>query len=170
MELSDRPHWQLGLERWEPLVGARARLTWRRLPCLPHPLPFLEESPGKLDGELQRLLDLLPQPVALPAAPKPIHKTVTEMLPIGLFLRGISFSGQPVVRADEIRLVSSCRHFFRYQVNWHGAGSDRSVDLVQLSAWATAEAIERSRKATPVGPPTVRQFFRQITWSGVSST
>lgn len=144
-------------------------MTWRRLPPLAQPLPFTETAPGKLDGELQRLLDLLPPPAHKPAAPKPVLPPVTEMLPIGLFLRGISFSGRPVERAHVAGTDQSCRHFFRYQVNWHGAGSDRSVDLVQLSAWATAEAIERSRKSvSPVPQPNTRQFFRQIAWSGVS--
>lgn len=164
--MSDRPHWQLGLRLWKPDAVERERSPWRRLSPLPLPLPFTEITPGKLDGELQRLLELLPQP-ARPAAPEPVPQAMAETLPIGLFLRGIAFSGRPLVKAEELPVLDlSCRNFFRYQVNWHGSGSDRAVDLVQLSAWATAEAIERSRKAAPPVAHTVRQFFRQIAWSG----
>ena len=137
-----------------------------RLAPLAHPLPFAE-TPAKLDGDLQRLLDLFPLPAPV-VAPRPAPQPVQESLPIGVFLRGISFSGKPVAVTAGVAPTGSCRHFFRYQVNWHGSGSDGSVGLVQLAAWATAEAIERSRKASPLGPPSVRQFFRQIAWSGVS--
>lgn len=169
MELSDRQHWQLGLRSWKPAGLVAGRSAWRRLPTLAQPLPFTEAASGKLDPELQRLLDLVPLP-AQPPAPPLVQQPVAEMLPIGLFLRGIAFSGQTRVPAKEARQDGSCRHFFRYQVDWHGAGSDRSVDLVQLSAWATAEAIERSRKGLSQSPHSVRQFFRQIAWSGVPNS
>jgi len=157
----------MGLRNWKPAGAAGSGLAWRRLPPLAQPLPFTETAPGKLDAELQRLLEFFPQP-AQPPAPLPVQQAVAEMLPIGLFLRGIAFSGKAAPTPKEASRDQSCRHFFRYQVDWHGAGSDRSVDLVQLSAWATAEAIERSRKAIPQVPQSVRQFFRQIAWSGVS--
>lgn len=179
MEMLDQQHWQSGLASW--LKTARPPQAWRRLPCHPQPLPFLGGPPARLDPVLQQLLDLVPRPPAAPVKAEPTAtgsarpfqtEEAVELMPIGLFLRGIAFGGEgraPDMSPSVASEHQTCRLFFSQQVDWQGSGGQPVVDLVQLSAWATAEAIERSRKAAPRRPASAREFFRQIPWSGASA-
>lgn len=154
-----------------------------------------------MDGALQRLLDSIPQPRR---EPSPVLETpsvrlevsATESFPIGVFLRNISFGGKP---AGTTRLAledrpaergapfeetatlpeaGPCAVYFGYHVPWSGARSSPEVpDLGQLLAWATTEAVERSRRsvAPPLEPPAATamasgRFFQQIAWSGATSS
>ena len=173
--LPEAEAWRQALEGW-PEAQSRPRA---RLLAPVQALPFLGACETRPDPGLEQLLRLIPH--ARPEAPEPeIPAPMVELapvppldflqLPIGLFLRQVSFAGPGAPAAPELPQATSdpCGVFFRHRVPWQGAAEAgaSAPNLAQILAMATTDAVERSRARAPVARPTSRAFFSQSPWTG----